>query len=283
MPGVAKSAAAIVALMALGGGAAFLVLGRLAPPPAARVSATPSPSLPSAVSCSATPAPPAPLPAATPSSAAFPASYWVNDPLGVNLRSGPSASSSKLSTLTQGTQMNATSQTTDSSGNRWDNVTTGGQTGWVRADFIVPIAIHPAGGDGFSLMLPAGYSVKSSQATIIDFQGPVDRTLPFLRAQTANKGGIGVQLPDVVRADVPARTDHTKVIQVWSYTAVEQVSRVALDACKAQGVQNRVDHGWPFMTSVIVQAPSRSYAFTFFSSQPDDPIVDQVLNSVAMS
>ena len=36
-----------------------------------------------------------------------------------------------------------------------------------------------------------------------------------------------------------------------------------------------------YITSVLVHAPGHSYSFTFFTATPADPVVQQVLDSVA--
>ena len=41
-----------------------------------------------------------------------------------------------------------------------------------------------------------------------------------------------VQLPSGVRPDINAVSDHNATIQVWNYTVVKHVSRVAIDTCK---------------------------------------------------
>jgi len=56
---------------------------------------------------------------------------------------------------------------------------------------------------------------------------------------------------------------------------------VPLDACTLASAYSRADGGWPYVTSVLVHAPGRSYSFTFFTSTPADPAVQQVLDSVA--
>src|SRR3989441_12293190 len=78
--------------------------------------------------------------------------------------------------------------------------------------------------------------------------------------------------------------DHTTAVQVWSYTPLnEQVSRVALDTCKITSACARPDQGWPFMPSVYVHTNSRNYQFSFFTADANAPVVNHVLDSVALS
>jgi hypothetical protein len=44
-----------------------------------------------------------------------------------------------------------------------------------------------------------------------------------------------------------------------------------------------MDQGWPYMTSVYIHTSGRNYEFTFFSPDPNSALVNQVLNSIALS
>jgi uncharacterized protein YgiM (DUF1202 family) len=214
---------------------------------------------------------------------AFPFTVWVNDPLGVNMRSAASASSSRVTTLNQGTQATADRQTTDGSGNLWYHVTIGTTAGWIRSDFAVTTALHAASGPGWSLMLPQGYQASPSADPSITNVTVSGDDLPFLIVQTTTSSTLTVQLPGVLRADLAPIADHTATIQVWNYTVNEQVSRVALDTCKVMSAWARPDLGWPYESSVYVHTSGRNYQFTFFSPDPKSALVTQVLNSIAMS
>src|SRR6202011_2369722 len=195
-----------------------------------------------------------------------------------------SASSTRLATLTQGTQANADGRAPDAAGNTWYHVTLGSQAGWVRSDFVATTALHAASGSGWSLMLPQGYQVAaSSDASLITISKTGD-DLPFLILQTTTSDTLTVQLPGLLRADIAPVADHTATIQVWSYTPLtEQVSRVALDSCKVASAWARPDQGWPFMTAVYVHTSGRNYQFSLFSADPNAQVVKQVLDSVALS
>ena len=222
--------------------------------------------------------------AATPSTPSLPFPIWVNDPLGVNLRSAASASSTRLATLTQGTQANADGRAPDASGNTWYHVTLGTQAGWVRSDFVVSTALHAASGTGWSLMLPQGYQVAASSNASLTTVSKTGDDLPLLVLQTTTSDTLTVQLPGLLRADTAPVADHTATIQVWSVNPVtEQVSRVALDTCKVTSAWARPDQGWPFITSVYVHTKGRNYQFSFFTADANSAIVKQVLDSVALS
>jgi uncharacterized protein YgiM (DUF1202 family) len=287
-----RSALRLIPLMAIGAAAAFLLAGPLTslyksnavasrphPSPSATIDPHASPT-----SCPASlPMPTAPgtVPAATAPALPFP--IWVNDPLGVNLRSAASASSARLATLTQGTQATADQRAPDASGNVWYHVRLGSQAGWVRSDFVAVTPLHAASGFGWSLMLPQGYQVApSSDASLTTVTKPGD-DVPFLLLQSSTTNTLTVQLPASVRADLAPVADHSATIQVWSYTVNEQVARVALDTCKVTSAWARPDQGWPYMTSIYIHTSGRNYEFTFLSPDANNAIVIQVLNSVALS
>jgi len=130
---------------------------------------------------------------------------------------------------------------------------------------------------------PQGFQVApSSDASLTSVTQPGD-DVPFLVLQTSTSNTLTVQLPTSVRADLAPVADHSATIQVWSYTVNEQVARVALDTCKVTSAWARPDQGWPYTTSIYIHTSGRNYEFTFFSPDPNDAIVTQVLNSVALS
>lgn len=288
-----RSTLRLIPLMAIGAVAAFLLAGPLSSlyksnavasrPPHPSPSATIDPHA-SPTSCPASlPAPKSPgaAPAATVPALPFP--VWVNDPLGVNLRSAASASSARLATLTQGTQATADQRAPDSAGNVWYHVKLGSQAGWVRSDFVVSTPLHAASGFGWSLMLPQGFQVAPSSDASLTTMTKSGDDVPFLVLQTSTTNTLTVQLPASVRADLAPVADHSATIQVWNYTVNEQVARVALDTCKVTSAWARPDQGWPYTTSVYVHTSGRNYEFTFFTPDPNNAVVTQVLNSVALS
>src|SRR5216684_591767 len=250
-----RSALRLIPLMVIGAVAAFLLAGPLTsfykthavasrpqPSPSTTVDPHPSPS-----TCPASlPMPKAPA-ATTPSTPSLPFPIWVNDPLGVNLRSSASVSSARLATLSQGTQATADGRAPDASGNTW-------------------------------------YQVAASSDPSLTTISKSGDDLPFLILQTSSSDVLTVQLPAQLRADMAPVADHTTTVQVWSYTPLnEQVSRVALDTCKVTSAWARPDQGWPFMASVYVHTKGRNYQFSFFTADANSPVVKQVLDSVALS
>lgn len=287
-----RSALRLIPLMVIGAVAAFLLAGPLTsfykthavasrplPSPSSTVDPHASPT-----TCPASlPMPKAPA-AITPATLALPFPIWVNDPLGVNLRSSASISGTKVAILSQGTQATADGRAPDASGYTWYHVTLGTQAGWVRSDLVVTTALHAASGSGWSLMLPQGYQLAPSSTPSLATVTKTGDDLPFLVLQTTTSDTLTVQLPGLLRPDIAPVADHTAAIPVWSVNPVtEQVSRVALDTCKVTSAWARPDQGWPFMTAVYVHTKGRNYQFSFFTADANSAIVKQVLDSVALS
>jgi Bacterial SH3 domain len=285
-----RSALRLLPLMALGAVAAFLLAGPLLSLYKTHVVASrpqPTPTVdphPSPTACPASlPTPTAPGTAAAATTPPLPFAVWVNDPLGVNLRAGASASSARLATLTQGTQATADGRAPDASGNLWYHVRLGSQAGWLRADFVSAVALHPASGPGWSLMLPQGLQASGSDPSLTTIARSGD-AVPVLVLQTAPAGQtLTMQPPAAVRTDLTPITDHQSTIQVWNYTVTADVSRVALDTCKVTSAWARPDQGWPYLTSVFIHTSSRNYQFIFLSPDPTNATVRQILDSVALS
>ena len=286
-----RSAVRLIPLVVLGALAAFLLVGPLASLYNTRAAASrPQPSAttqptvqPSPTTCPRSlPTPqhePAVLPAQPPS---LPFSVWVNDPLGVNLRATASKTGTLVRTLNQGTQASADRQVLDSAGARWYRVTIGSQSGWLRADFVVNHSISVMSGTGWSLMLPDTFQGRVISASLSEAAAGGD-AVPFLRAQTGGLDTVSADLPAVINPNITPVIDHTKLVQVWSYTVLERVSRAPLDSCKVPGAGARQDGGWPYVTSVVAKSSVRAYSFTFFTQEPSSTIVEQVIASIALS
>jgi len=231
--------------------------------------------------------PKSPAAIVSPAVAPFPHTVWVNTPLGVNVRSAASANSSLIATLSQGTQASADSQVTDAAGNPWYHVSIGSKSGWLRADFMTASPVQPASMTGLSLMLPTDYSLWTAVALPSDpalaYTKRTGDDVPFLTIQASPANPMVVQLPSGIRPDINAVIDHNATIQVWNYTVVKHVSRVAIDSCKVTSAWARPDQGWPYLTEVYVHTALRNYDFSFITSDPNSPLVSQVLDSIALS
>src|SRR6184192_3141824 len=149
-----RSALRLIPLMVIGAVAAFQLAGPLTSfYKTHAVASRPQPSASSSIDPHASPTScPASLPvpksatAATSPAPALPFAIWVNLP------ASASASSTRVATLSQGTQATADGRAPDASGNLWYHAKLGSQAGWLRADFVSSTALHAASGFGWSLM-----------------------------------------------------------------------------------------------------------------------------------
>jgi len=151
-----RSALRLIPLMAIGAAAAFLLAGPLTslykthavagrPQPSASSSIDPHPS---PTSCPASLPVPKSATVVAPSAPALPFAVWVNDPLGVNLRTAASAASARVATLTQGTQATADARAPDASGNLWYHVKLGRQAGCAPTSSVARRCTWPADSAG---------------------------------------------------------------------------------------------------------------------------------------
>jgi uncharacterized protein YgiM (DUF1202 family) len=199
----------------------------------------------------------------------MPATVWVNAPLGVNVRSAPDKTSTRLESLPQGAQAAVIGQRTTGDGASWFQVKTDdGQQGWVSATYVVTSAIFRASSaaDGWTLMLPTGYSTRTvaSPSPGAFAAGPhADNAPPFVKVQVA---ATVAGLPEATSPG--ASFDHSRITEVWNYTVQEKIYRTA------EGL---------YLTVVRVPAPNRAYQFLFWTADNDAPIVAQILASVALS
>lgn len=136
-----------------------------------------------------TPAPSTPTPHPSPSASPLPASVTVLAPLGVNFRSGPSATASVITVLDQGASVPVVSHTTASGG--WWEVRDSGQTGWITAESQYSSALTfqtfssaSASGTPWSVMYPEGWTFAQESAGPVEFTGPSGDSITFTTAAT---------------------------------------------------------------------------------------------------
>jgi len=290
---VAVVAATVAAMAIVAGGAVWLLHPFAA---AARqpmpTHATPSPTVApvAATGCPVPPEPPIPSPSPPAPTAVLPAAIWVNVPLGVNLRLGPSAGSSRLTTLPQGTKASVVGQETASDGSLWYRVDFAGQTGWVNSDLVVTAPIQRSvpdgggwGGAGWSLMVPDGYYRQGSGLGLAQF-GPTTTGLsPFLLLYTAPPlASLPPAIPFVMNVDVPPVVLSTTTVSVWKFSGEEQVTHRPLDTCHFAFTAG-IGGGWGYVTAVHITTPTRAYELLFLTDTPDSPLVGQVLASLTLA
>jgi Bacterial SH3 domain len=220
------------------------------------------------------PAPAAPTPVTA---------VWVNAPLGVNVRSAPNVNSQKLTALPQGTRATVIGQQTGTDGALWYHVQPAGQaTGWANGNFVVPTPIHTVTtGEGWSLMLPDGYTLSRTGSGTAEVRSDHDTLVPFLEVAVSLSGtpSVPAPIPVELRHDVPWVRDHTNSVGVWDYQPTETVSRAAIDSCLVTGAATRADGGWAWVFALSATTTNHQYSFLFISDQADDPLITQVLAS----
>jgi Bacterial SH3 domain len=259
------------------------------PAPASMASVSPPPT-PSSTTTSTTcyvrggPLLAAPQPTPT---ASAPSAIWVNAPLGVNLRTGPSVSSTRLATLPQGTRAPVLSQQAGPDGALWYQVQPSGlPTGWVHGAYVVPMAIHTVTtGEGWSLMLPDGYTLTRTGPGTVEVRADQSAPLPFLEIAESAPGtpSLPAPVPAELRHDVPWVTDHVSTVDVWESQSTMTVSRAAVDTCLVPGAASRADGGWSWVSALSASSTNHQYSFLFISDQPADRLVTQVLASLYLS
>lgn len=259
------------------------------PQPAALATTMPTPAASSTTTpanCYVQGSPPATVPKPPPTVAA-PTAVWVNAPLGVNVRSGPSVTSTKLTALPQGTRASVIGQQTGSDGVLWYNVAPPGQsTGWVHGAYVVTTAIHTVTtGEGWSLMLPDGYTLTRTGAGTVEVRADQSAVVPFLEIAVSVAGtpSVPAPVPVELRHDVPWVTDHVSTVEVWQSQPSMTVSRVAVDTCLVPGATSRADGGWAWVSALSASTSNHQDSFLFISDQPADPLITQVLASVYLS
>jgi SH3 domain-containing protein len=232
-------------------------------------------------SCAASAAPPAVTASASASPAASPSTVWVNDPLGVSLRDGPATTNRRLGIVPQGASASVLGSRPDASGPPWYQVQWNSTTGWINGAYVVTEPVRLLTGGGWGLLIPSSAAVTPNSAgTVSEVRLADDPDLPFLQIAL---GDYPVPMPQILLTNiVPPVPQTLETFVVWSYTIPVAVSRVALNMC---GVRNhqRSDGGWPWMYEVNVRTSVRSYHFVFFTSQPDAPLLRQMVASISLN
>jgi len=242
---IIRSVRQLAPAVLIGGLAGFALIGPVShlfpgwaavPAPASVPSITPAPS-PSSTTTSTTcyvrGGPLLAVPQPTPT-ASTPSAIWVNAPLGVNLRTGPTVSSTKLAALPQGTRATVLGEQAGPDGALWYQVQPSGlPTGWVHSAYVVPMAIHTlTTGEGWSLMLPDGYTLTRTGAGTVEVRADQSAPLPFLEIAVSTPGAtVPAPVPAELRHDVPWVTDHASTVAVWESQPTMTVSRAAVDTC----------------------------------------------------
>ncbi len=239
--------AGLAFLVALGGSA---VLSACAPLSIAPSSASPSPS------ASATTPSPGPT-------AALPAKIWVNAPLGGNLRADHAAGAAIVGLLRQGAELTVGGSWPEGKPD-WYKGTAADLSGWISAKVVSTVHILLTSSSSLVAMaLPDGLYGTQTAGSPNDFtvrtgSQPTDPI--FLRVRRAAKDA---DLP----VDSPGVLEREAVVEVWSFTGLEEVYR------RADGTAYYV---------VRIPGGSGRYLIEFFDRDANPARVQQVLESMTL-
>lgn len=289
----------IIPAVLIGGLTGFALIGPVShlfpgwaatPGPVPAATAAPEPSPASSTTpggCYVQSGPAAVVPHPSPTAPAPATAIWVNAPLGVNVRTAPSVNSQRLTALAQGTRADVIGQQTGGDGALWYHVQPAGQAaGWVNGNYVVSAPIHTVTtGEGWSLMLPDGYTLTRTGAGTVEVRNGQDATMPFLEIAVVSAGtpSVPAPMPVELRHDVPWVQDHVSTVAVWDSQPTLTVSRAAIDTCLVPAASGRADGGWAWVSALSVATSNHVDSFLFISDQPADPLITQVLASTYVS
>jgi len=211
---------------------------------------------------SASPATSSPSAAASPA-ASLPERVWVNASLGANVRADHSTEAAKLGLVRQGAELRVTGAWPTPTP-QWYRVMAEDVDGWISARVVVPAHIQRTGAsDLVTVALPDGlYGVisPSNPREFVVRSGPQPSDPIFLRVR---KAATDAELP----VTAPGVVDYRETVEVWNYTAEEQVFR-------------RPDGSAYYV--IRVPGEGARYLVEFFDATTNSPRVRQVLESMAL-
>ncbi len=211
---------------------------------------------------------PPPAAVSSPSASASPAGslperVWVNASLGANVRADHSTEAARVALLPQGAELRV-SGAWPTTTPQWYRVAAQDAEGWISARVVVPLHIQRTGApDLVTMAIPDGLYGSISPNNPREFTvraGPQPGDPIFLRVRkAATDGELPVTAPGVV--------DYRQTVEVWNYTAEEQVFR-------------RPDGSAYYV--IRVPGEGARYLLEFFDTTTNSPRVRQVLESMAL-
>jgi len=203
----------------------------------------------------------------------IPRSAWVHASDGVNVRSAPSSSATRLTTLATGTQLNLESQQTNPDGSTWYRIRlSDGRDGWLSGRYTTNYPINLASTDSVKIWLPVGYQFQSGapgKAEAHYRNGPM--TLLYVESGARDQAPAETTVP----AGLPPRS-------AWTARPTEQVLVGDLPATdRVFGV--RLAGGCPALVhEVRVSTTTRYYDLLFLLDEPSSSVVAQLLDSATL-
>ena len=204
----------------------------------------------------------------------IPRSAWVHASDGVNIRSAPTSSATRLTTLPTGTQLTLLEAQTNPDGSTWYRIRlSDGREGWLSGRYTTNYAIAPASTDALKIWLPAGYQFESVTPLKAEahYKGS---PLALLYVESGNKDQAPAQT--TAPASLPSRskwTAHpTEAVLVGDLSATDRVYGI-----------NLAGAGCPALVhEVRVTTTARYYDLIFLVDEPSSSVVAQLLDSATV-
>ncbi len=204
----------------------------------------------------------------------IPRSPWVHASDGVNVRTAPSASATRLTTLATGTQLDLQGEQTNPDGSTWYRIRlSDGRDGWLSGRFTTNYPISLAWTDSLKIWLPVGYqfqSVAPGKTEAHYKNGPM--TLLYVES------GARDQAPTetVVPAGLPPRS-------AWTARSAEQALVGDLPATdRVFGIRLAGGGCAALVHEVRITTTTRYYDLIFLLDEPSSSVVAQLLDSATL-
>jgi hypothetical protein len=204
----------------------------------------------------------------------IPRSAWVHASDGVNVRTAPSSSATRLTTLATGTQLNLQGEQTNPDGSTWYRIRlSDGRDGWLSGHYTTNYPIGLASTGSLKIWLPVGYqfqSVASGKAEAHYKDGPL--TLLYLDSGAKDQAPTETVAP----AGLPRRS-------LWTARSTEQVLVGDLPATDRVFGIRLAGGGCPALVhEVRITTTTRYYDLLFLLDEPSSSVVAQLLDSATV-
>jgi len=204
----------------------------------------------------------------------IPRGAWVHASDGVNVRAAPSSSSTRLTTLATGTQLNLQGEQTNPDGSTWYRIRlSDGRDGWLSGRYTTNYPISPASTDSLKIWLPTGYqfqSVGPGKAEAHYKDGPL--TLLYVESGAKDQAPPETMVP----AGLPSRS-------TWTARSTEQALVGEFPATDRVFGIRLTGSGCPALVhEVRITTTARYYDLIFLLDEPSSSVVAQLLDSATV-
>jgi hypothetical protein len=204
----------------------------------------------------------------------IPRSAWVHASAGVNVRTAPSSSATRLTTLATGTQLNLQAAQTNPDGSTWYRIRlSDGRDGWLSGRYTTNYPISLASTGSLKIWLPVGYQFQSparGKAEAHYKGGPL--TLLYVESGAKDQAPTETVAP----AALPRRS-------TWTARPTEQVLVGDLPATDHVFGIGLTGGGCPALVhEVRIATTANYYDFIFLLDEPSSSVVAQLLDSATV-